>query len=58
MSATFFSQFLMITNISIIISIAALIAIFFVIKKLSKKLDFTKLMITSTIIGVLLGVGI
>lgn len=58
MSATFFSQFLMITDISTLISIASLIIIFFVIKKLSKKLNFTKLMTTSTIIGILLGIGI
>ncbi|MEW9080784.1 cation:dicarboxylate symporter family transporter [Terrisporobacter glycolicus] len=58
MSSTFFSQFLMITNVLTLISIVALIIIFFVLKKLSKKLDFTKLMISSTIIGVFLGVAI
>lgn len=58
MSSTFFSQFLMITNVLTLISIVALIIIFSVLKKLSKKLDFTKLMISSTIIGVFLGVAI
>lgn len=56
MSSTFFSQFIMITNSLTLISIVMLIGLFFLTNKLSKKLNFTKLMITSTIICVILGI--
>lgn len=56
MSSTFFSQFIMITNVLTLISIIVLIGLFFLTNKLSKKLNFTKLMITSTIIGIVLGI--
>ncbi len=56
MSSTFFSQFIMITNVLTWISIIVLIGLFFLTNKLSKKLNFTKLMITSTIIGIVLGI--
>ncbi|MGL5713715.1 MAG: cation:dicarboxylate symporter family transporter [Paraclostridium sp.] len=58
MNSTFFSEFLMITSILTIISNIGLVAIFFIINKLSKKLKFTKLMIISTLIGIGLGVFI
>lgn len=57
MSFTFFSDFLMIANLLTLISILALIIIFFIINKLSKKLDFIKLIILSTLIGIGLGAG-
>lgn len=58
MNSTFFSEFLMITSILTIISNIGLVAIFFIINKLIKKLKFTKLMIISTLIGIGLGVFI
>lgn len=56
MNSTFFSDFLMITNVLTVISIVGLIGTFFIIKKLNKKLKFTKLMIISTLIGIGLGI--
>lgn len=56
MSSTFFSQFIMITNVLTLISIVVLIGLFLLTNKLSKKLNFTKLMITSTIVGIVLGI--
>lgn len=56
MNSTFFSDFLMITNVLTVISIAGLIGTFFIIKKLNKKFKFTKLMIISTLIGIGLGI--
>ncbi|MBO3445519.1 cation:dicarboxylase symporter family transporter [Clostridium sp. CCUG 7971] len=58
MDTTFFSQFIMITNIFTIVSIIVLIGLFFITKKLSKKVNFTKLMIISTLLGIGLGVVI
>ncbi|MGX4599617.1 cation:dicarboxylate symporter family transporter [Faecalimicrobium sp. JNUCC 81] len=58
MDATFFSQFIMITNIFTIVSIIVLIGLFFITQKLSKKVNFTKLMIISTLLGIGLGVVI
>lgn len=58
MDTTFFSQFIMITNIFTIVSIIVLIGLFFITKKLSKKVNFTKLMIISTLLGIGLGVAI
>ncbi|WP_195940042.1 cation:dicarboxylate symporter family transporter [Romboutsia sp. 1001713B170131_170501_G6] len=56
MNYTFFSEFLMVTNYMTIISIAILIGMFFVIKKLSKKIKFNKLMILSIVLGIGLGI--
>lgn len=56
MDSTFFSQFLMVTDVSTLISIMGLIAVFIIVNRLSKKLSFTKLMILSTLIGIGLGV--
>ncbi|WP_042273639.1 cation:dicarboxylate symporter family transporter [[Clostridium] dakarense] len=56
MDTTFFSQFIMITNVFTIVSIIVLIGLFFITKKLSKKVNFTKLMIISTLLGIGLGV--
>lgn len=55
MSGTFFSEFLMITNMLTVVMIIVLIGLFFVINKLSKKLKFTKLMIVSIFLGLGLG---
>lgn len=58
MNYTFFSEFLMVTNILTVLSIGILVGLFFIVKKLSKKLNFTKLMISSIIMGVGLGLVI
>lgn len=58
MNSTFFSEFLMITNISTLTSIIALLVIFFAVNKISRKLNFTKIMIASTLIGIGLGIVI
>lgn len=58
MSNTFLSQFLMITNINSLIMVIILIGLFFIIHKLSKKFNFTKLMIISIFIGIGLGIAI
>ncbi|MBO3444597.1 cation:dicarboxylase symporter family transporter [Clostridium sp. CCUG 7971] len=58
MNSTFFSQFLMVTNVLTLVSIVILIGLFFITKKLSKKVNFTKLMIISTLLGIGLGVVI
>lgn len=56
MDSTFFSQFLMITNISTVIFIVVLIGLFILINKINKKLKFTKTMILSIFLGIGLGV--
>ena len=56
MSNTFFSQFLMITNIHTIIMIALLVGLFVLVNKLKRKVKFTNLMIISIFLG--LGLGI
>ncbi len=56
MSNTFFSQFLMITNIHTIIMIALLVGLFVLVNKLKGKVKFTNLMIISIFLG--LGLGI
>lgn len=58
MSGTFFSEFLMITNMLTVVMIIVLIGLFLVINKLSKKLKFTKLMIVSIFLGLGLGLVI
>lgn len=55
MNYTFFSEFLMVTNWLTVLSIGMLIGLFFVVKKLTKKLDFTKLMLLCIAMGVGLG---
>ncbi|WP_297136753.1 cation:dicarboxylate symporter family transporter [Terrisporobacter sp.] len=56
MSNTFFSQFLMVTNIHTIIMIALLVGLFVAVNKLKRKVKFTNLMIISIFLG--LGLGI
>ena len=58
MSNTFLSQFLMITNIHSVLMVIALIGLFFIINKISKKFKFTKLMIISIFMGLGLGIVI
>lgn len=59
MDSTFFSKFIMITNIKTILFIAILIGLFFVVSTLGKrKVKFSTRMITSTITGLLLGIVI
>ena len=55
MNYTFFSEFLMVTNWLTLLSIGILIGLFFIVKKLTKKLNFTKLMISSIAMGIGLG---
>ncbi|GAA0707013.1 cation:dicarboxylase symporter family transporter [Paraclostridium ghonii] len=55
MNYTFFSEFLMVTNWLTVLSIGMLIGLFFIVKKLTKKLDFTKLMLLCIAMGVGLG---
>jgi uncharacterized protein len=55
MNYTFFSEFIMITNWFTVLSIGILVGLFFMVKKLSKKLNFTKLMIVSIVMGIGLG---
>lgn len=58
MSNTFLSEFLLITNINTVLMIFLLIGVFLIISKMSKKLKFNKLMITSIFIGLILGIFI
>ena len=58
MSNTFLSEFLLITNIHTVLMIFLLIGVFLRISKMSKKLKFNKLMITSIFIGLILGIFI
>ena len=58
MSNTFLSEFLLITNIHAVLMIFLLIGVFLIISKMSKKLKFNKLMITSIFIGLILGIFI
>lgn len=55
MNYTFFSELLMVTNWLTLLSIGILIGLFFIVKKLTKKLNFTKLMISSIAMGIGLG---
>lgn len=56
MDSTFFTEFLMITDILTVIFIAVLVGLFFLIAKVNKKLKFTKTMILSIFLGIGLGV--
>lgn len=58
MSNTFLSEFLLITNTHTVLMIFLLIGVFLIISKMSKKLKFNKLMITSIFIGLILGIFI
>ncbi|MCQ4699210.1 cation:dicarboxylase symporter family transporter, partial [Paeniclostridium sordellii] len=58
MNYTFFSEFLMVTSWLTVLSIGILVGLFFIVKKLSNKLNFTKLMIASIVMGIGLGVVI
>lgn len=55
MNYTFFSEFLMVTNWLTLLSVGILIGLFIIVKKLTKKLNFTKLMISSIAMGIGLG---
>ena len=55
MGSTFLSQFMMISNINTVLFITLLIFLFFVINKIKKNLNFTKLMLVSMGMGVILG---
>lgn len=55
MNYTFFSEFLMVTSWLTLLSVGILIGLFFIVKKLTKKLNFTKLMISSIAMGIGLG---
>ena len=55
MGSTFLSEFMMISNINTVLFIALLIGLFFVINKIKKSLNFTKLMLVSMGIGTILG---
>ncbi|MGL5314143.1 MAG: cation:dicarboxylate symporter family transporter [Peptostreptococcaceae bacterium] len=55
MDSTFLSQFMMITSFNTVLFIAVLVGFFFIINKIKKKLNFTKLMLVSTAIGIALG---
>ncbi|PRR82088.1 cation:dicarboxylate symporter family transporter [Clostridium vincentii] len=59
MDSTFFTDFIMITNFKTILFIIGLLGIFFVINKLDrKKVKFSKRMILSTVLGLVLGLAI
>ena len=55
MGSTFLSEFMMISNINTVLFIVLLIGLFFVINKIKKSLNFTKLMLVSMGIGTILG---
>ena len=55
MGTTFLSEFMMISNINTVLFIALLIGLFFVINKIKKSLNFTKLMLVSMGMGTILG---
>ena len=55
MGSTFLSEFMMISHINTVLFIVLLIGLFFVINKIKKSLNFTKLMLASMGMGVILG---
>ena len=55
MESTFLSEFMMISNINTVLFIVLLIGLFFVINKIKKSLNFTKLMLVSMGMGIILG---
>ena len=57
MNSTFFSQFIMITNIKTVLFLVLLIGLFFAVSRLEKnKVKFSTRMIISTLLGLFLGV--
>ncbi|KHD16522.1 cation:dicarboxylate symporter family transporter [Clostridium butyricum] len=59
MNSTFFTDFVMITSFMPIVFIGLLLGLFFVIRQMEKKkINFSKRMIVSTLLGLLLGVVI
>ena len=55
MGSTFLSEFMMISSINTVLFIMLLIGLFFVVKKINKNLNFTKLMLASMGMGIILG---
>lgn len=55
MSNTFLSEFMMISNINTVLFIGVLIGLFFIVNKIKKHLNFTKLMLVSMGMGIILG---
>ena len=55
MSNTFLSEFMMISNINTVLFMGVLIGLFFIVNKIKKHLNFTKLMLSSMGMGILLG---
>ena len=55
MGSTFLSEFMMISNINTVLFIVLLIGLFFVINKIKKSLNFTKLMLVSMGMSTILG---
>lgn len=55
MGSTFLSEFMRISNINTVLFIVLLIGLFFVINKIKKSLNFTKLMLVSMGMGTILG---
>ena len=55
MGTTFLSEFMMISSINTVLFIMLLIGLFFVVNKINKHLNFTKLMLASMGMGIILG---
>ncbi|MBQ3422034.1 MAG: cation:dicarboxylase symporter family transporter, partial [Romboutsia sp.] len=55
MGSTFLSEFMMISSINTVLFIMILIGLFFVVNKINKHLNFTKLMLASMGMGIILG---
>ena len=55
MGSTFLSEFMMISSINTVLFIMLLIGLFFVVNKINKHLNFTKLMLASMGMGIILG---
>ncbi len=59
MNSTFFSDFIMITSFIPVLFIVLMIGLFFIIRQMEKKkVNFSKRMITATILGLVLGIVI
>lgn len=59
MNSTFFSDFIMITSFMPVLFIVLMIGLFFIIRQMEKKkVNFSKRMITATILGLVLGIVI
>lgn len=55
MKSTFLSEFMMISSVNTVLFILVLIGLFFIINKIKKQLNFTKLMLVSMAMGIILG---